>query len=120
MYKQIVLKPHLSEQAYQLSQTGNTYVLRVPLNANKHTVARAVAAQFDVTVETVNIANIQGKPKRVVAKGGRRVSNGSRTDVKKAYVKLAAGQTLPFFEAEKAEEKKAEQAEKKAEKKGKK
>ena len=82
-------------------------------DVNKHSVARAVAAQFDVVVTKVNIANIDGKAARVVSKGGRRVSKGHRIDVKKAYVTLAEGNKLPFFDAaEEADAKEAKQAEK--------
>jgi len=113
MDKTIVLKPRLSEKSYGLSQKHNTYVIDVAGDVNKHSVARAVAAQFDVVVTKVNIANIDGKAARVVSKGGRRVSKGHRIDVKKAYVTLAEGNKLPFFDAaEEADAKEAKQAEK--------
>lgn len=113
MDKTIVLKPRLSEKSYGLSQKHNTYVIDVSGDVNKHSVARAVAAQFDVVVTKVNIANIDGKAARVVSKGGRRVSKGHRSDVKKAYVTLAEGNKLPFFDAaEEADAKEAKQAEK--------
>ncbi len=124
MDKSIVLKPRLSEKSYGLSQTRNTYVFDVAGDVNKHSVARAVAAQFDVVVTKVNIANIDGKAARVISKGGRRVSKGHRVDVKKAYVTLAEGNKLPFFDAaEEADTKEAaavEKAAKKAEKAAKK
>lgn len=106
MDKQVILKPRLSEKTYGLSLTGNTYTFEVPGDANKHTVARAVAAQFDVTVETVNIVNVKGKVKRTVRKGGRAVT-GQRSDVKKAYVTIKEGQSLPIFDAPE-EDKKAD------------
>src|SRR5690242_16068457 len=101
MSKHIALLPRLSEQTYALAQSGRVYVFEIPKDANKHTIARAVAAQFEVKVETVNIANIQGKVKRVTSATGRRRSNreGVRNDVKKAYVKLAEGFSLPVFAA---------------------
>jgi large subunit ribosomal protein L23 len=105
MDKQIVLKPRMSEKAYGLSQDG-VYVFDVPGSVNKHTVANAISAQFDVSVKTVNITNIKGKAKRTVSQKGRRVKNGSNSDVKKAYVTLKKGDSLPFFAAvEEAEEK---------------
>lgn len=107
MDKSIVLKPRLSEKTYGLSR-GNVYVFDVAGDVNKHSVARAVTAQFDVEVVKVNIANIDGKAARVISKGGRRVSKGHRNDVKKAYVTLAKGSSLPFFDA--AEEADAEEA----------
>ena len=105
MDKQIVLKPRMSEKAYGLSQSG-VYVFNVPSSVNKHTVASAVAAQFDVVVQTVNITNLKGKTKRTISKKGRRVKRGAQSDFKKAYVTLKKGDSLPFFASvEKAEEK---------------
>jgi large subunit ribosomal protein L23 len=112
MDKSIVLKPRLSEKTYGLSRT-NVYVFDVAGDVNKHSVARAVAAQFDVEVTKVNIANIDGKSARVISKKGRRVSNGHRNDIKKAYVTLAKGSSLPFFDAaEEADAEEVKQAEK--------
>src|SRR6185437_10822469 len=73
---------------------------------------RAVEAQFDVKVVAVNTANIVGKPKRVISLSGKRFKNtpGSRNDFKKAYVTLAEGQGLPFFEAIEEEEQREQKA----------
>ena len=97
--KTLFLQPRISEKTYSLAQTRNTYVFEVPTGANKHVIAYAVATQFDVTIEDVNITNVKGKAKRTVRKGGRAVT-GKRSDFKKAYVTLKAGQSLPFFETE--------------------
>lgn len=105
MDKQLLLKPRMSEKAYATSQTG-VYVFDIPRSVNRHSVASAVAAQFDVTVEKVNIANIKGKAKRTISQKGRRVKQGTDSDVKKAYVTLKKGDSLPIFAAvEEAEEK---------------
>lgn len=98
MDKIITLIPVLSEKAYGQSLARNTYVFAVPKNANKHTIARAVAAQFDVTVINVNVTNIAGKAKRTVRKSGRAV-NGRQSDTRKAYVTLKEGNSLPIFAA---------------------
>lgn len=103
----IVLKPRLFEKSYALSQKG-VYVFDVDKSVNKHAIARAVEAQFDVQVVSVNTTNIQGKAKRTISIMGKRMrnQNGVRTDVKKAYVTLAEGNRLPFFDAaEEADEK---------------
>ena len=109
MSKNLALLPRLSEQTYAQAQTGRVYVFEIPKNANKHTVARAVAAQFEVTVQSVNVTNVKGKVKRTTSITGRRRSNadGVRSDIKKAYVKLAEGFSLPVFAA--IEEAEAEQ-----------
>ena len=115
MSKTMPLRPRLSEQAYALSQTG-VYVFTVPSDANKHTVAQAVTAQFDVTVAEVNISVLKGKAKRTLSKKGRRQLQGRTSDVKKAFVKLAEGQKLPIFDAVEEEEAKAEAAQEQIEK----
>lgn len=119
----IVLKPRVSEKAYGLSGKGNrsnVYVFDVDGGLNKHAVARAIEAQYDdVTVTNVRIAVIKGKAKRTVRKGGRPMA-GRTSDVKKAYVTLKAGQSLPIFaaidEAAEKEAKTSEQFAKAAEK----
>lgn len=122
MSKILILTPRLSEKAYGASQTQNTFVFDVPKNANKHTVARAVTAQYEVTVEDVNVVVVKGKAKRTVRKGGRAVK-GRQSDVKKAYVRLKEGETLPIFagveEAAEKQERVAELAEKATEKRAK-
>ena len=115
MSKTTLLRPRLSEKTYGLAVGKTVYVFDVPAEANKHTVAAAVAAQFGVTVMDVNIANIKGKAKRTIRKGGRPVQ-GQRSDIKKAYVTLKQGDKLPFFdepEADKKADKKAKKEEKK-------
>jgi large subunit ribosomal protein L23 len=104
----MLLLPRLSEKAVAQSQTG-TYVFVVPSDANKHSVSRAVEAQFDVKVTEVNISILKGKAKRTVSQKGRRQLKGRTTDAKKAYVTLAEGQKLPIFDA--IEEEEAKQAE---------
>ncbi len=115
MDKSIALAPIMSEKAYGLSQTSNTYVFAVPQGTNKHTVARAVSSQFEVTVTDVNVTNIKGKAKRTVRKNGR-AANGRQNDTRKAYVTLKAGDSLPIFAALEEEAKEAEKANEKASK----
>ncbi len=95
----LTLKPRVSEKSYALSQAHNVYVFQVPSEANKLTVGAAVASQFKVTVTDVNITNIKGKPKSTVRKG-RRGANGKRSDMKKAFVTLKEGDTIPIFAAQ--------------------
>ncbi len=115
MYKTIALKPRMSEKAYGLSQTARTYVFEVPKGTNKQSVAHAVALQFDVVVASVNIANIAGKAKRSVRKGGRQVK-GYESDTRKAYVTLTEGQSLPIFAAAEEAEAKEEATQAKVDK----
>ena len=96
MSTSMILKPRISEKAYGLSQVANTYVFQVPAEANKFTVASAVAAQFGVLVTSVRITNINGKVKRSVRKGGRQ-NFGTRPTIKKAYVTLKDGDSIAIF-----------------------
>jgi large subunit ribosomal protein L23 len=105
----------MSEKAYGLSHTARTYVFEVPGDVNKHTVANAVEAQFDVTVTNVNITNIGGKAKRTIYKGGRAIK-GRESDTRKAYVTLKEGNSLPIFAAIEEEEAKQEATQEKLDK----
>ena len=111
MSKTMIIRPRISEKSYGLSQVRNTYVFEVPRDANKLTVAQAVAAQFNVTVLDVNITNIKGKVKHTVRKGGRPVA-GKDVDVKKAYVTLKAGDSIAIFATEEAAKEKPAKAKK--------
>jgi large subunit ribosomal protein L23 len=114
--KTMTLKPRMSEKTYALYGAENTFVFIVPSSANKLTVAQAVASQFGVTVEKVRIANEKGKTKQSYQKRNRPIA-GKRSDKKKAYVRLKAGDSIPIFAAIEEEEKKAKKAEEKAAKK---
>lgn len=123
MSKSLVLKPRMSEKTYGLSKVQNTYVFDVDKSVNKLQVADAVAAQYGVKVVDVNIVIAKGKVKQTYKKRSR-PTTGKRSDVKKAYVRVAEGDTIPVFdvidEAAEKQEKAAEQAAKVAEKKAKK
>ncbi|HKU18457.1 MAG TPA: 50S ribosomal protein L23 [Candidatus Saccharimonadales bacterium] len=110
MSKTTLLRPRLSEKTYVLGTTKTVYVFDVPVDANKQVVAAAVTAQFEVTVENVNILNVKGKAKRTIRKGGRAVA-GQRSDIKKAYVTLKAGEKLPFFDEPEEDKKSAKKKE---------
>jgi len=88
--------PRISEKAYVTSQSLNTYVFVVPADMNKHEISQAVTTQFGVTVENVRTVVQTGKAVRYIRKGGR-MNKGSRQDMKKAYVTLKQGDTIPVF-----------------------
>jgi large subunit ribosomal protein L23 len=114
------VKPRLSEKSYALSKATNTFAFDVPGEMNSVDVANEVKKQFGVEVVRVRLVNRKGKVKRVMNLTGKRSSNrkGTQNDRKKAYVTLAAGSHLPFFEAAEKEAEAAKKAEaKKAEKK---
>ncbi len=105
MSKTLILKPRLSEKTYAQSE-DRVYVVEVDKSVNKHSVARAVKQQFEVEVKSVRIANIKGKAKQTRSLTGKKYLNskGKRSDVKKAYVTLKEGHSLPFFAAIEQEE----------------
>jgi large subunit ribosomal protein L23 len=92
------IHPRISEKTYAQAQQG-TYVFDVPKRATKQQIADAVAKQFEVEVVTVNTVLAKGKVKKSYRKGGAPVM-GKRNDVKKAYVRLAEGQSIPVFNTE--------------------
>ncbi len=87
-----LIRPLITERTTELMAEGK-YVFVVAKAANKVEIAKAVAEVFKVKVDSVNTVNVMGKVKRM----GRYV--GKRSDYKKAVVKLAAGETIEFFEA---------------------
>lgn len=117
MSKAIILQPRLNEKTYILADR-RVYVFDVDKAVNKHSIARAVEQQFDVEVVSVNTTNISGKTKRTMNLTGKRYLNndGKRKDIKKAYVTLAEGNALPFFDAIEEEEQKEQATQAKLEK----
>jgi len=86
----ILLAPHVSEKTARATQDGNQIVFRVRRDASKPEIKAAVEMMFEVKVSGVNVVSAIGKQKRF----GQRL--GWRSDFKKAYVRLAPGQTIEF------------------------
>lgn len=86
----ILVAPHVSEKTARAAQEGNQVVFRVRRDATKPEIKAAVEMMFEVKVSDVNVVNAIGKQKRF----GQRL--GWRSDFKKAYVRLAPGQTIEF------------------------
>lgn len=107
MSKSLILKPRLSEKAFALSENTNTYVFDVPTSANRHTVAYAVAGQYEVNVVSVKIANTAPKPLRTYKKRGRNIA-AQRAGVRKAYVTLREGDKIPIFSSAQDDKKETE------------
>ena len=82
-----ILAPHITEKATLLSEQ-NKVVFKVALDATKDEIAAAVEELFKVNVLKVNTVVTKGKTKRFRGVVGR------RSDVKKAIVTLAAGQSI--------------------------
>ena len=82
-----ILSPVITEKATLLSEQ-NKVVFRVANDATKDEIAAAVEARFKVNVTKVNTLVVKGKTKRFRGRPGR------RSDVKKAVVTLAEGQSI--------------------------
>jgi len=87
---QILLAPVISEKATFIGERRGQVVFVVTPDATKPEVRAAVEELFKVQVKSVQIVNIKGKSKRF----GR--SFGRRSDVRKAFVSLQAGQEINF------------------------
>ena len=83
----VILSPVITEKATALSE-HNKVVFRVAPTATKPQIKEAVERLFDVKVTSVNTLVTKGKVKLF---RGRR---GQRSDVKKAVVTLADGQSI--------------------------
>lgn len=90
---QVLLSPHVSEKGSLLAEENHQHVFRVLPSATKAEVKSAVEEMFKVKVEKVRILNVKGKAKRF---GGR---IGKRSDMRKAYVTLAADNDIDFASA---------------------
>ena len=90
--RDILIRPLITERTTMLMAEGK-YTFVVAKKANKIEIAKAVSDIFKVKVENVNTVNVTGKKKRM----GR--TSGKRPDYKKAIVKLAAGESIEFFQA---------------------
>ena len=82
-----ILSPVITEKATLLSE-HNKVVFRVADDASKDEIAAAIEELFKVKVVKVNTLNVKGKTKRF------RGIMGRRSDVKKAIVTLAEGQSI--------------------------
>ena len=84
----IIKSPYLTEKVSSLMEETNQYAFKVDVNATKLQIKKAVEGYFSVNVENVNVIKVKGKNKR------SRYRIKKRPDWKKAYVKLADGQSI--------------------------
>lgn len=90
----VLLAPQISEKATQVAEKNEQVIFRVVPDATKPEIKAAVEMMFKVNVDSVQVANVKGKVKRM----GRYV--GRRNNWKKAYVCLASGQEINFAASE--------------------
>jgi large subunit ribosomal protein L23 len=88
----VLLAPVISEKATMVAEKNEQVVFRVMPDATKLEIKAAVELLFKVEVESVQVANRQGKQKRT----GRFM--GRRNHTRQAFVCLKPGQEINFSE----------------------
>ena len=88
----VLLAPVISEKATFVAERNEHVVFLVAQDATKPEIKAAVELLFKVQVESVQVANRQGKQKRA----GR--FNGRRNHTRRAFVCLKPGQEINFTE----------------------
>ena len=83
----VIRKPIITEKSTMASEAG-AVVFQVAMSATKPEIKEAVEAIFGVKVKAVNTTITKGKAKKFRGRAGE------RSDKKKAYVMLEAGQTI--------------------------
>jgi large subunit ribosomal protein L23 len=86
----VLIAPHVTEKSSLAMQNHNQYTFRVRREATKGDIRKAVELMFGVKVAGVQVVNEPGKQRRF----GR--LQGRTQDWKKAYVSLAAGETIDY------------------------
>jgi len=95
----VILSPVVTERATAQQEEQNVYTFIVHPDANKHQIAKAVEAAWDVVVEDVRTARYQGKSKRAfLGRMNPRSPVGKKAAFKKAMVRLAEGDRIEFYE----------------------
>ena len=88
----VIASPLITEKATFANEVGNQVVFKVHPHANKIEIKNAIEQLFRVKVSQVRTMHYLGKKRRV----GRSI--GKRPAWKKAYVTLAEGDRIDFFE----------------------
>jgi len=86
----VLIAPHITEKTSLAMQNTNTYSFRVRRESTKPEIKAAVELMFGVKVAKVAVVNETGKSRRFGKLQGR------TQDIKKAYVRLAPGQTIDY------------------------
>jgi large subunit ribosomal protein L23 len=89
IYK-VLEAPHISEKATVVADSSGQVVFRVITGATKPEIKQAVEQLFEVKVIAVRVLNAKGKTRR------NRFGIGRCNNIRKAYVRLAAGQEIDF------------------------
>jgi large subunit ribosomal protein L23 len=96
MQPYLIKKPVITEKSLKQAATENKYTFEVAVGATKDQIKDAVEKLFGVKVIMVNTIKSQPSTKRT---GKKRTLKGVPS-VKKAIVKLKAGQKIELFDFE--------------------
>lgn len=88
----VIIRPIITEKTFKAMERERKYTFKVPIDANKIEIKKAVEEIFKVRVSKVNTIRLKGKPRRLG------IYRGRKPDWKKAIVTLAPGYKIPFFE----------------------
>lgn len=94
----VIVAPVVTEKTTEQMETS-LYTFIVNERANKHEIARAIEALWDVKVTDVRTMRYPGKAKRALL--GRMVKNwelGRTSSYKKAVVQLVQGEEIELYE----------------------
>jgi large subunit ribosomal protein L23 len=89
---QVLVRPLITEKNNVARDASNEYIFEVHMDSNKPMIKGAVEELFAVKVEEVRTLVERGANRRV----GR--FTGRKPNRKKAFVRLADGQSIDFFE----------------------
>ena len=92
---EISIKPLITEAATKINEKHNCFIFRVSPQASKTQIKALVEDLYGVKVLSVNTAVVRGKNKSRWTKSG--LLRGKTAKWKKAYVKVAEGETIEFF-----------------------
>ncbi len=95
----VIVSPVVTEKTSEQMEFESLYTFVVNKDSNKHEIARAVEALWDVKVRDVRTMRYAGKAKRALL--GRMAKNwdlGRRPSWKKAVVQLAEGEQIELYE----------------------
>jgi len=95
----VIVSPVVTEKTTEQMELENLYTFVVNRDSNKHEIAYAVEALWDVKVRDVRTMRYAGKTKRALL--GRMAKNwnlGRRPSWKKAIVQLAEGDQIELYE----------------------
>jgi large subunit ribosomal protein L23 len=91
-----LVKPLITEKMSLLSENKGQFGFRVALTATKPEIKAEIEKMYSVEVTKIRTLVVAGKRKTRFTKSG--VSNGKKSNYKKAIVSLKEGQSIDFYE----------------------